>query len=341
MTVDRGHEMEVSESALETTAQVAGTTLSAPTMLVATANSDHAVSLSWNSVEGTTGYRVFREAFGSTSATLLATVAGTTYVDSSSALVPGSRWSYYVKAYQTIVSAPSATISVTMIPSAPLGLAATANGNDTVSLSWAASPAGQGVTGYSVYREAAGSTSATLVATVAGTTYLDSSSALVAGSGWSYYLTAVNATGASAASATVSVTMSADPEQLATLTFVNTSASTQAAEGVSPIFGWVFKEGDIPSGAARSSSSMACRSRTRGACSLIGRTAASFAPRSCCGLARQSPGAVRSPSAYATEERRPHPRRGPSPRFTRRESRSTSRASRPRAAIYRAPGAPG
>src|SRR6266576_3170303 len=37
---------------------------------------------------------------------------------------------------------------------------------------------------------------------------------------------------------------------LATLTLVNTSGSTQAAQTVSPIFGWCFKDGDIAAGTA-------------------------------------------------------------------------------------------
>lgn len=38
--------------------------------------------------------------------------------------------------------------------------------------------------------------------------------------------------------------------QLATLPLVNTSGSTQATGSVTPMFGWVFKRGDIPSGTA-------------------------------------------------------------------------------------------
>ncbi len=37
---------------------------------------------------------------------------------------------------------------------------------------------------------------------------------------------------------------------LSTLTLVNTSGSTQAADFISPMFGWVFKKGEIPSGTA-------------------------------------------------------------------------------------------
>jgi hypothetical protein len=136
------------------------------------------------------------------------------------------------------------------LPTAPTGLAAVANANDTVSLSWTANPSGQAVTGYGVYREPYGSTSATLLATVSGTSYTDSSGSLVAGSSWTYYLTATNAAGTSPPSATASVTIPQPGAQLAILTLVNTSGSGQAAGSVTPIFGWAFKKGDVPSGTA-------------------------------------------------------------------------------------------
>ncbi|MGH7088863.1 MAG: hypothetical protein ACREFQ_08180, partial [Stellaceae bacterium] len=39
------------------------------------------------------------------------------------------------------------------------------------------------------------------------------------------------------------------PGNLGTLTLVNTSASSQAANFISPMFGWAFKEGDVPAAA--------------------------------------------------------------------------------------------
>ena len=124
------------------------------------------------------------------------------------------------------------------MPSAPTGLVANANSNDTVSLSWSANPASQGVTGYNIYREAAGSTSATLIATVAGTTYTDAGSALIAGSSWTYYLTAVNATGASAASAAATVTLPQAGSALSlTLTFSDGSPSLSFSQSAATDIG--------------------------------------------------------------------------------------------------------
>ena len=43
-------------------------------------------------------------------------------------------------------------------------------------------------------------------------------------------------------------TGSSGPTVLTTFTFVNTSASTQAANAITPMFGLAFKKGDVPSG---------------------------------------------------------------------------------------------
>jgi len=186
----------------------------APTGLTATANANDTVSLSWSANpanQKVTAYNVYREAYGSTAATLIATVSGTSYTDAASALTPGSRWTYYLEAVNAAgTSPPSATVSVTIplpLPSAPTGLTATANANDTVSLSRTANPAGQQVSAYTVYREPYGSSSATPLATVSGTSYTDAGGALTPGSQWTYSVEAVNATGASPPSAPVSVTI--------------------------------------------------------------------------------------------------------------------------------------
>jgi hypothetical protein len=92
-------------------------------------------------------------------------------------------------------------------PSAPTGLTATANVNHTVLLSWDANRRHQRVTGYNVYRQPLGSTEATLVGTVPGTSFTDTGVALVGGTSWTYFLTAGNAHGDSAASAAVNLTI--------------------------------------------------------------------------------------------------------------------------------------
>ncbi|HZU89661.1 MAG TPA: fibronectin type III domain-containing protein, partial [Stellaceae bacterium] len=227
---------------------------SAPTGLVAAANGNDTVSLSWNANpagQDVTGYNLYREASGSSSATLRATVSGTSYTDADSALTAGSRWTYYLTAINAAGTSPaSAPASVTIslpLPSAPTGLVATANGNDTVSLSWNANPTGQDVTGYDVYREASGSSSATLLATVSGTSYTDADSALTAGSRWTYYLKAINATGTSPASAPASVTIPESAGGTLIATFAVNNYGTVPVANPQISFAQPFAPGDVPS----------------------------------------------------------------------------------------------
>ncbi|HJU18994.1 MAG TPA: fibronectin type III domain-containing protein [Stellaceae bacterium] len=183
---------------------------------------------------------------------LVAAVTGTTYTDSAEELLPNTQWYYFLIARNAAgISSPSPSALAMIpqplpLPSAPTGLAAAANSNDTVSLSWNANPTAQQVTGYNVYREASGSSSATLLATVSGTAYTDTSSALTAKSSWTYYLTAVNATGVSPASATASVTIPQNGALIATFEVNNYGGSSVTNPQVS--FAHPFAPGDMPSG---------------------------------------------------------------------------------------------
>lgn len=94
-------------------------------------------------------------------------------------------------------------------PTVPTGLAAS-SGNAQVALSWTANPATDNVTAYKVFRASGTGASfgaASLVATVTGLAYTDSG--LSASTGYTYFLEAVNAIGASSASAGVNATTSA------------------------------------------------------------------------------------------------------------------------------------
>jgi hypothetical protein len=213
------------------------------------------VTLSWTANpqgDGVIEYLIFRTPAVYFMPELIAATTGTAYTDSSGELLPNTQWYYFVVAVNMAgISPAAATASVAIplpLPGAPTGLVATANGNDTVSLSWNANPVSQDVTGYNVYREASGSSSATLLTTVAGTSYTDTDSALTAGSSWAYYLEAVNATGISPASAPASVTIpqSAGGTLIATVAVNNYGTVPVANPQMS--FAQPFAPGDVPSG---------------------------------------------------------------------------------------------
>jgi hypothetical protein len=94
------------------------------------------------------------------------------------------------------------------VPAAPTGLVATP-GIGSVTLSWAANPAADNVTGYKVYRAAGLSQpfgSATLLATL-GPTLTYANTGLAASSTWTYFLKATNVIGDSTQTAGVNATV--------------------------------------------------------------------------------------------------------------------------------------
>ena len=161
-----------------------------PAGLTGIAASQTQVQLTWtastDSGTGVAGYRIFR----GNSATALATVTGTTYSDTG--LTPSTNYSYVVRAFDNASpaneSASSAAASVTTLavpdttpPTVPAGLTAIAASQTEVRLTWtASSDSGAGVAGYRVFRD----NSATPLAMVTGTTYLDTG--LAANTAYSY-----------------------------------------------------------------------------------------------------------------------------------------------------------
>ena len=92
------------------------------------------------------------------------------------------------------------------VPTVPTGLAASAS-STSVTLSWSANPSTDNVTDYKVYRAAgtgASFGSASLVATVTALTWTDTG--LSTGTGYTYFLEAVNAIGSSSATSGVNAT---------------------------------------------------------------------------------------------------------------------------------------
>jgi fibronectin type 3 domain-containing protein len=171
------------------TATPAAAVAGAPTGLSGVAG-DRIATLTWTAVPSATSYKLYRDGV------LVASPTGTTFTDS--ALTNGVTYAYTVSAVVAgVESAKCAPVTVTpfvLTPAAPAGLTAT-GGNTQVSLSWTASA---NATGYRVYR------GATLVATQAGTTFLDTG--LTNGTAYSYTVVATNGSASSPASTAVNAT---------------------------------------------------------------------------------------------------------------------------------------
>ena len=162
-------------------------TLSAPQDLVATTESASSISLSWKPVAVATSYNVYRDS------ELVANVTGTTYTDQG--LAASTTYCYKVTSVNELGEESEATAEVCattkmLAPSAPTTLVATANGENSIILTWSASAT---ATSYNIFQ--GGNSVAT---GVTGTTY--TVEGLNAGRNYCFTVTAVNSGGESAAS---------------------------------------------------------------------------------------------------------------------------------------------
>jgi poly(3-hydroxybutyrate) depolymerase len=172
--------------------------LAAPTGVAVTGSTSSSVSLSWNAVSGAAGYNVYRAG----AKVNASTITGTAYTDSG--LTSGTSYSYTVKAVTSSGAAGASSAAVTGTTTgtppplaAPTGLAAGTTTASAVPLTWTAT---SGATGYNVYRNG----SKVNASAIATTSYTDSG--LAASTTYSYAVTALNSSGESAQSGTVSAT---------------------------------------------------------------------------------------------------------------------------------------
>lgn len=116
------------------------------------------------------------------------------------------------------------------VPTTPTGFTAT-GGNVSAALAWSANPATDNVTGYLLYRAAgtgASFGSASLIATLGGSTLAYTDNGLAASTGFTYFLKAENVVGLSAATAGQDATTTAATFQTPT----TTTATVDEAAGV-------------------------------------------------------------------------------------------------------------
>jgi hypothetical protein len=167
----------------------------APTGVVATDGTSLTnVTITWNAVTGSSGYRVFR-AVGSGLGVQIGTTPGaTTFVDGTA--VAGVGYAYWVKTMTSLGdSAASVADAGWRNMAAPTNLAATDGTSNTgVNLTWTAVT---GVTGYRVFR-ASGTASATQIGTPTAASFADTTA--VAGTLYTYTVKSAGTGGDSAAS---------------------------------------------------------------------------------------------------------------------------------------------
>ncbi len=169
-----------------------GTAPAAPTLYTPSATQT-SVSLSWSSVSGATGYKVYMNGL------LTATVSTTSYTKSS--LNCSTSYSFYVKAYNSYGTSAASNTQTKSTSSCPPPSAPTlytpSTTQTSISLSWSSV---SGATGYKVYyRLDAQDFMWTQIDTTSSTSYIQSSY-INCGLTYQHYIVAYNAYGDSSAS---------------------------------------------------------------------------------------------------------------------------------------------
>jgi fibronectin type 3 domain-containing protein len=205
-------------------AAVNAKTLSVAPTVTGTVTSDTALALSWPAVTGATAYKIEgSDNGGLTWTTLVASQATLTYA--ATGLTGNSTEEYRVSSISvTGVSAPSTVVTLTTLISAPTGLVAAATSPTDIHITW---PASNGATGYKLERSLDGTTFTTITPATAftGSSVSYDDTTVLAGTTYYYRLSAISASGTSAASAVVhALTFPAAPS--ITATTVSASAIT-------------------------------------------------------------------------------------------------------------------
>ena len=196
----------LSDTASATTFAPDLTPPSAPSNVVAAAQSTQSIRLTWFPATdnvGVTAYDVYRDGSNVT------TVAGTNYLDTG--LTPSTLYSYTVMAtdaatnHSALSTAASATTFDPDIsaPSVPSNLVATAASSGSILLQWSASADNRGVARYNIYRDGA------VVDSVTTTNTLDTG--LNASTLYRYNVSAVDEAGNESATSAVASATTRDP----------------------------------------------------------------------------------------------------------------------------------
>ncbi|WP_158606505.1 fibronectin type III domain-containing protein [Paenibacillus ginsengarvi] len=161
---------------------------------------DGQVTLSWNQVDGATGYKIFVSTTSGQYGAEVATVGGSVYSHEVTGLANGTTYYFVIKANYVGVDGPSSNeksaTPQAALPGVPV-LKTTAAGDGQVTLSW--NPV-SGALGYKVYVSTTSGQYGAEVATVGGSVYSHPVTGLTNGTTYYFVLKAINTGGDSAAS---------------------------------------------------------------------------------------------------------------------------------------------
>jgi uncharacterized protein (TIGR02145 family) len=171
-----------------------------PTGVTAAANSTSSITVSWSSVAGADGYRIYRSTASSGTYIQVGTSETALYTDND--LSDGTAYYYKVTAYNSGGEGSQSNVaSGTTQPVAPTGVKVEISGTRSITIGWSSVT---GATGYRVYRSSASSGTYIQVGTSATTTYTNAG--LTESTTYYYKVAAYNNGGQGSQSDTVSAT---------------------------------------------------------------------------------------------------------------------------------------
>ncbi|MDR2692886.1 MAG: fibronectin type III domain-containing protein [Chitinispirillales bacterium] len=186
----------------------ATTSLPPPSDVSANSTSSSSISVSWSSVSGVTGYRVYRSTIADGTYSYIGSTSSTSHTDNG--LSPGTTYYYKVSAYNGDVesskssSYASATTDIPA-PSTPANVYASSTSSSSITISWSSV---SGATEYRVYRSTGSSSNYYYAGTAYSTAYTDTGlSPSITGTTYYYKVSAYNSAGESQQSSPASATI--------------------------------------------------------------------------------------------------------------------------------------
>jgi len=170
----------------------------APAGMTATANSTSSITISWSTVTGADGYKIYRSTTSSGTYEEISTSTTTSYTNVG--LTINTVYYYKVSAYNSSGEGSQSKISAITLPETPVGITTTTN-STSITINWSAVT---GVDGYKIYRSTTSSGTYEEISSSTSISYTDIG--LTSNTTYYYKIAAYNNGGESSKSDVVSAT---------------------------------------------------------------------------------------------------------------------------------------